>query len=710
MRWLCSVVVVVSIGMFWGCDVDPSPIDAGGGGAGGGGGSVVDAGPTDAGVLNCTPACAAAFVCEAGACVSRAIALRWLAPGNGAHVDVGPALLSLQLVPYPGRAQDDPTSIDAVLTSPDGGRGTVALNPNDGGYSAVVDLSAGPWSASATWGSLSAAQSFDVGPPALTMRIDLTAADAGPSDATLQLEDPLQPGSHRRDAIVLLRASARSGTAQPGSWSVTLRSGADRVLLSPGACPASFPCSDANCQCFAADLSVPRFDQFRGQMDLEVSARGMDGATVTESTATAPQYIPSIPVTRWGWRRRFFVPMGSSYVRGPFVAVDGQGRAIVAEQQDARATTASITATGAVQWQQALWALAPPLVAQWPDAGEVVHVPQFTTAIATVETAGGTLIAEPALGGRLEPTAIGWAMTLAPARTIDGGTWDVVMGLSYPGDPAVNEPFAYGPGLWTIANFYSSGTLLSVTGDGPRLGWSFSSLFSSNGAVAQAPFNGSTFPAIGLQQLQPLAGARALVPIDGGYVGSAYFAQGPSWFQWEPGASALSWTWPASAAFGASGFVMPSESELIGARYSASSGAMELVRVGVGTLTPSARANLAAQTFGAPALGADGLVYLVDSAGGLSVRQRGTLTQTWATVFPSERFEGSPVLDCARAATGQASGGRPGRLLAAGTTGRLYSIIVDSKGIDSQATWPLALHDPANTNNRQTSLAGFACP
>lgn len=104
------------------------------------------------------------------------------------------------------------------------------------------------------------------------------------------------------------------------------------------------------------------------------------------------------------------------------------------------------------------------------------------------------------------------------------------------------------------------------------------------------------------------------------------------------------------------------------------------------------------------------LVFLVDSAGGLSVRPRGTLTQTWATVFPSERFEGSPSLDCARDAAGQVLSGRPGRLLAAGTTGRLYSIIIDSRGIDTQASWPLQLHDPANTNNRQTSLARFACP
>lgn len=54
--------------------------------------------------------------------------------------------------------------------------------------------------------------------------------------------------------------------------------------------------------------------------------------------------------------------------------------------------------------------------------------------------------------------------------------------------------------------------------------------------------------------------------------------------------------------------------------------------------------------------------------------------------------------------------GRPGRLLVAGTTGRLYSVIVDSRGIDAQAAWPLQRHDPANTNNRLTLLTRFACP
>lgn len=444
-------------------------------------------------------------------------------------------------------------------------------------------------------------------------------------------------------------------------------------------------------------------------MELEVSGRTLDGTEVVESSATAPQRIPSIPVSRWAWRSRFFTPMGSSFVGGPWLAVDARGRAIVAERQDARATTASITTTGRVQWQGDLWSMATPLVAQWPDAGEVVHLPQFWTGVATLETDGGALVAEPPLQGVLDLTAVGWDMSLAPASSIDGGTWDVLMGMYYPDEASNHAPFAYGPGLWVRGPALTSGEVHSVTGDGANLGWSYSTQGGTH-FVAQVPLVNSVFPPLSLQLAQPTRGAQQLVPVAGGYVASTYFAQGPSWFHWTTGAPTLDWTWPTTSAFGAQGFVMPAEQELIGARYVSASGAMELVRIGVGSPNPSARSNLTAPSLSAPALGADGLVYVVDTAGGLSARPSSTLTSTWDTVFLNERFEGAPLLDCARDDEGRVISARPGRLLVVGTTGRLYSVIVDSRGIDAQAAWPLQRHDPANTNNRLTPLARFACP
>lgn len=635
----CALVVMAA------CGVAPRPDEASDGGDGAG--AVADAGPSDSGVTaQCALGCDPALVCEAGTCLPRNLALRWLSPGNGARTEVGPTLLRLQLVPFPGRAQSDPSTLEAVLEAPDGGRSSVTL-ADDAGYAARIDVTTGRWTATAQWGVLSATQTFEVGPAPPRFRLELAPApDAGLSNATLQLDDPIQPGSRRRDAIVGLRVSVESGEATPGSLGVTLRSGADRVALSTGPCPPSLPCTGPTCACFAADLSVPRFDQFRGQLDLEVSGRAADGTEVIESSTTVPQRIPTIPVSRWAWRRRFFTPMGSSFVGGPFLAIDDRGRTIVAEQQDARATTASITATGRVQWQGDVWSMASPLVAQWPDAGEVVHLPQFWTGVATLETDGGALVAEPPLQSTLDLTAVAWDLTLAPASSVDGGTWDVVMGMYYPDEPSNHAPFAWGPGLWVRGPAVSSGELHSVTGNGASLAWSHSTgVAGGTSFVTQVPLVGSSFPSLALQQVYPNRGARQLVPVDDGYVASSYFSQGPSWFHWTPGTNALDWTWPTTSAFGARGFVMPTPTELIGARYVAASGAMELVRIGVGSLTPAASANLGAPSLSAPALGADGLVYVVDTAGGLSARPSSTLTSSWDTVFLNERFEGAPLLD-----------------------------------------------------------------
>jgi hypothetical protein len=45
-----------------------------------------------------------------------------------------------------------------------------------------------------------------------------------------------------------------------------------------------------------------------------------------------------------------------------------------------------------------------------------------------------------------------------------------------------------------------------------------------------------------------------------------------------------------------------------------------------------------------------------------------------------------------------------------GRAGRAYSVIIDARGMDTTAPWPVTFHDPANTNNAQTLLSQFACP
>jgi hypothetical protein len=52
--------------------------------------------------------------------------------------------------------------------------------------------------------------------------------------------------------------------------------------------------------------------------------------------------------------------------------------------------------------------------------------------------------------------------------------------------------------------------------------------------------------------------------------------------------------------------------------------------------------------------------------------------------------------------------GLPGVLYAVTRGGRLYSLVVDSRGLDTSAPWPKYQHDARNTGNPSTPIS--SCP
>lgn len=691
------VLVVVAVSLM-ACGEVASADDAGTGGGGGSGGGTATGGAGGGDVTRpCEVACDATQVCESGGCASRAIAVRWLAPGDAARVDAGSTMLVAVIVPFPGRPQSPPSELVATLLAPDAGLSTVRLVGGDGGYSAQVDVTNGLWSATTSYGVLTAQQAFRVGPVPLQLRVDLGAvADAGASNSTVRFEDPQFPGSHRRDAHVPVRVRASAGEVDPASFSAQLLSGTQRTQLTRATCPLELSCADESCVCFDADLSVPRFDQFRGEFELEVSARDREGSGVTVGSA---QGVPRVRVTRWAWGRRFFTTNATDVALGPFFAVDSAGRVIAAYTQGSSATTVSIDAAGSLAWQSSRWTQTTPIVSTWPDAGEVAHLPNFGEAFVTVSTATGAVI------NRATTTSffgISEPVTLAPERT-DGGE-ALLLGLAYPGDPASHALFTYGSTGWSTQNG-GSGTQWGLVGDGSRLIWSTSDL-ANNPHLFSRRFD----DAWSLEQsLAVPTPAWHLVPTDAGVIGSAAFPQGSSWFRWPVGASALDWQTQPATSTPSRAFVMPNANELIGPRFTSTS-ASELVRLQVGQPAPSVRTSLPAASQGAPALGADGAVYVLTVEGHLLALRAGTLTPVWQERFSSESFENAPLLDCGREASGELAAGRPGRLLLVGRSGRAYAIVVDARGADPNAHWPLAFHDAHNTNNLQTPLSRFVCP
>ena len=109
---------------------------------------------------------------------------------------------------------------------------------------------------------------------------------------------------------------------------------------------------------------------------------------------------------------------------------------------------------------------------------------------------------------------------------------------------------------------------------------------------------------------------------------------------------------------------------------------------------------------GAPAIGADGLLYTSTTNGRVQAWSDG-LTLEWEALLAGGILTGvSPALDCGREANGYAGG----VLYVGGDNGKLFSLDVDSKGLDTQAPWPKFQHDPRNTGNSSTSLTEFTCP
>src|SRR5262249_28522196 len=102
-----------------------------------------------------------------------------------------------------------------------------------------------------------------------------------------------------------------------------------------------------------------------------------------------------------------------------------------------------------------------------------------------------------------------------------------------------------------------------------------------------------------------------------------------------------------------------------------------------------------------PVAGKDGLVYLATLGGTLETRSE-LSSLVWSTAFGTgESFSSSPTIAC-----GSQSG--TGSLYLASTSGSLFSIVVDSPGLDPTAPWPKYQHDVRNTGNPTTPIQ--SCP
>lgn len=113
---------------------------------------------------------------------------------------------------------------------------------------------------------------------------------------------------------------------------------------------------------------------------------------------------------------------------------------------------------------------------------------------------------------------------------------------------------------------------------------------------------------------------------------------------------------------------------------------------------------------GAPLLGEGRRLYLASYDGTVQARSQTAPDEVAWSVTNLGPIESSPTIDCTRdVSSATPIAGAPGVLYVGTNTGKLYAFVVDSRGIDTTASWPKYQHDPRNTGNPETALSEFAC-
>ncbi|MHB8872199.1 MAG: hypothetical protein ACYC8T_00795 [Myxococcaceae bacterium] len=660
-----------------------------------GGGDGGDAGP------ECSPACAAWSECVAAACVQRYASVTWASPASGTRAGAGPVALAAQLATGPGRSPNDPSEL--TFTWDGGATGSGTLSRVDAGYYT------GAWTAPGEGGYALVARFVDAGlssaplalvvdrtGPVFTVTVPTPPArpDGGPALASV---DVTSPTAWRRDEKVLVQLS--SAASDVAASTVTLSvAGTDGGVVGPLAVQPATGCGQPYCGTVEVDLSKPALNAFRSSFALAVGGQDAVGNAGVGSGGVA--------VTRWKWSYDVGAPVKTS------PAIGKQGAVYFG-------TVGGLGNTGT------LYALNPDGTPKWAfDAGAVEASPAVGLSDAGVETVfvaatnptGAALFALGSGGGLLQecPYSGQSKASLAAAELSVGGE-TLVSAVGVFSRTSGNKVAAIRPGATNAADRCILSPDVGTSTNGQA---DFPSTVSMKGGSAfygdkAGRLQGYTFASggwsvsSGTWPVDVSLFTRGLgIPSTGMDVvgGGGGPGQGGVFRVPFTGAVALPWKYPSGPSSPAwSPAIAPGDAIFFG------DDSGTLSKVTLNASTASATVATSGPVNGAPAVGGDGAVYTVDSTGELAAWTSG-LVRLWSETGLGT-VESSPSLDCARGASGTKLVGRPGVLyVGSSTTGKLYSFVVDSRGIDTTAPWPKYQHDPRNTGNSSTAMTEFTCP
>lgn len=661
-------------------------------GMGGGGGVGQDAGTGGGGgTATCEPACPDWQECVGTTCLARYTGITLSAPArtNAAFSVTG----ALELAP--GRTSAAAPAL-VVYATRNGGvePASFASQSGDAFTTTAFPATEGGWAITVEWpdAGLSATAStvVDTTAPQLSFTIDPPPARI--VDGGFDQSDPQAPGAFRRDERATIHISWTAADLDPAS--VVLRIG-DRSWPADAGTP-----SDAGLA-FVAPLWEPTFDAFSGALAVSASAAddlGNQGAFDGGA----------LLVTRLRWRR--IVP-GLRTTDDPIVT-DAAGNLFV--MTDAPAVE-SYTVEGLLRWsrpaaQPYLMGLALGTVPS--SDGPLLYARELASDAVTVSGEAfpadkGTAAVRPWISAASRSFSLGPVVLSNPTTGDEGGyiawidasartalTWSSVVRTPQSSTRVPSVSIAAVNGL---EDFVADGSNLYVTGDNRVFGFRTASNlgFPEESSVAY-PVSMPAFTSLAGRVAVTSAGALTGFGLSGGL-----FRTWQTTYPTAATAQTPQHTGHQLSPIVSGGTLWFSKRDML-------PGPNVVGRVCRSTVggTASCSADNTENVSQSLVLGQGGRLYTG------AVRNASTrVVQERDAVSLAVRWEGPGPSTALSLVCGPS--GKTGVLVGAdglSTTPRIYSVVVDAKGLDATADWPMPSHDPRASRDAKAPLAPFQCP
>ena len=651
----------------------------------------------------CSPACSGGKQCISNTCEFPYSAIQLTAPADNTVFDGGTTATAVpvtaHLVLRQGATATAPSQIDLQVKKPDNSVDLVTLTQNgDGDYTGSFSLGAeGIYQLTATYSASGVSSTpvnvrYDKTAPVFAVTFPVPTREDG--GTTLTVRDPATgyENAWRRDETVTVTALSNANDVVPGSVQLVVYGVGDGGT--PGAAfnagpmaQATTGCDAGYCGTYTLNLWDPQLKAFRGQYMLAVSG--------TDTAGNVGQGDGGLPVTRWKWAAN----LGSQIKDSP--AIGSTGKIYLGVTASGNQLVA-VRPNGSVDWSLNVASpiLASPAVAAPSQGRELVFFGTSGTGgkLAVVDGDAGTIFDSCSTTGDVEGgialeslsvsgQAIESGVTILNSNTAAQGRL-IALRPDGGADTCRDQP--------NVNNLNTTAGVSSVVANG--------GVFYYGDELAQIDAyqfnNGSWSTKPGWSPLGVL-NFRALAISSDSIIGAgkATVNGGVVAFKLTDGSTRWQYTGPEAW----NPVVTSAGAVEVGFKDNTLKG---IVAGDAGYSV----ATTGGAPQGSPALGEGGYVYSANIGGAVQVWKGDSLIPEWEFSDTSLATDTSVALDCARDSQGTKAAGVPGVLYVAASNGKLFSFVVDSRGIDTTAPWPKYQHDPRNTGNAQTPLSQFACP